>query len=144
MKKIDLENNYNRCPSCGRQAHAFLTEDNQYRVGCLYCGLRHGVSTYVNEVTEEVREKMRHSWNQHCISTPITDSALENLDLPSTGYALVRVSDYYIAHFFTEFSKLAEFCERSDDDAYYIYLMVNGTWQYLGSAYLLWLAKNNL
>jgi Zn ribbon nucleic-acid-binding protein len=144
MKKIDLENNYNRCPSCGRQAHAFLTEDNLYRVGCLHCGLRHGVSTYVDEVTEEVREQMRHAWNQHCLSTPITDSALERLDLLGTGYALVRVNDNYIAHFFTEFSKLTEFCKsRDSDNAYNVYLMIDGTLQCLGSAYLLWLAKNN-
>ena len=144
MKKINLENNYNRCPSCGRQAHGLLSEDKLYRVGCLHCGLGHGVSTYVDEVTEEVREQLRKCWNQHCLSIPISDSALESVDIASTGFALVSAEDNYIAHFFSEFSKLTEFFEsRDSNDAYNVYLMIDGTLQYLGSAYLLWLAKNN-
>ena len=142
MKRIETKNNFNFCPTCGRQAHGILIDDGMYHVGCLHCGLRYGVSTYAYEVSTEVQEQMRHAWNQHCLSTPITDSALESLDLLGTGYALVRVNDNYIAHFFSEFSELAEFCEKSDD-AYNVFLMVEGTLQCLGSTYLLYLAKNN-
>lgn len=144
MKKINLENNYNRCPSCGGQVHGLLSEDKLYRVGCLHCGLGHGVSTYVDEVTEEVREQLRKCWNQHCLSIPISDSALESVDIASTGFVLVNAEDNYITHFFSDFSKLAEFCGRRDcDEAYNIYLMIDGMLQCLGSTYLLYLAKNN-
>ena len=137
QKEANTTIGYNLCPSCGRPAQAILTNDSTYYIGCSVCGLCHGVSTVLDgEVTQETADMLRVQWNRHTLEAIYDTDALEVLGTNGNGYALVRPSDAHMAFFATEFADIKRFLAADDDEAYDVYLMIDGILQPLGSAYL--------
>ncbi len=139
---IDFEQGYNRCPACGRKAQDIMSGDIYY-VGCPYCGMRNGVSTLVEEeLTDDIKGKMRTGWNQKVLKSFFEPEALEVIDLSIGGYVLTTMEDGHIAHTAETMQEVMRYLDLvGDDKSYGIYLHIEGTLQYIGSTFLVWLIK---
>lgn len=145
VNQIKKESGYNSCPKCGRQAYALHTEDGMYSVGCLHCGLKNGVFTLFDEVTQEdVENKMRITWNEKCLKNEYEEDALKAMNLANGGYVIVSNVDGQIVHITEDFSGVEAYLTVVGDSlSFDIYLMNGRRLQHLGSTFLLWLIKQN-
>ena len=138
---INAEEGYNICPRCGRSAYTIHTKDGAYRVGCLECGLHHGVRTLVDEeMTDDLQETMRTQWNKQCLKSAYSECALEQLNLKNGGYVIANTSDGYIVYVSRDFKEVKDYVRDIGDSlSFGVYLNIDGALQYLGTTYLLWL-----
>ena len=138
--------NYNICPTCGREVHTVLDDHGMYRVGCPYCGLRNGVSTFVeDQPTSDDREIMRKAWNNRVLNGHLNEEVRELLCLKEGGFAIVTNQDGCIVHTADNMKDVIQCLELVGDDRNYgIYLHTDGTFQYLGCTYLAWLIQEAL
>ena len=129
---------YNVCPTCGRDAHTILTEDGTYRVGCMYCGLRNGVSTFIEgELTNEDAELMRKCWNKRVVNSFIHEDVRELLRLKTGGLAIVSNRDGVIVDTAETIKDVISFLDLVGDDiSYGVYLHIDGSLQEIGCTYL--------
>lgn len=142
---IDFDHGYNICPACGRKAQDIMVGDIYY-VGCPYRGMRNGVSTLVDEeLTDDVKEQMRAVWNKKVLKSFLDPEALEMLDLNIGGYALTTMDDGHIIHTAEMMGDVMRYLDMAGDDkSYGIYLHIEGTLQYIGSTFLVWLIRQEL
>ena len=96
----EMSRGYNICPHCGRATYETMDGYDTYRVGCAFCGVKHGVITFLDDpITEEVKEAMRREWNRKCLRSSYTDSVLELMGLDEDDFVLSCVSDDSIVNF---------------------------------------------
>lgn len=140
---MNEQQNYNLCPTCGREVHPVLDDYGMYHVGCTYCGLRDGVSTFLEEnLTEEMSDQFRKNWNQRVLKSYLNEEAREILHLTEGGFAIVTNQDGAIVHTADNMNDVMQYLELvGDDKSYGIYLHIDGTLQYIGSTFLVWLIK---
>lgn len=145
-KQMNAEQSYNVCPTCGRAVHPVLDDYGMYHVGCTYCGLRDGVGTFVDgELAEQTKEQFRKNWNQRVLKSYLNEEAREILHLTEVGFAIVSNQDGAIVHTAENMKEVIECLQLiGDDKSYGIYLHIDGTLQYLGCTYLVWLIQQAL
>ena len=131
---------YNVCPRCGRKAYAVQTEDGMYYVGCLFCGFNRGNGTYTDDMSEKFRTARKIAWNQQCIEAEYSAGALENLGMTNGDYVMVRSEDKHIIHRAKTIEDVKEFWALNGANSPFdIYALIEGSLQYLGNSYFLWL-----
>lgn len=142
---IREEQGYNVCPTCGRRAYAVYTEDGTYSVGCVHCGMKNGICTPVTEMTEEMAENLRRSWNKMTLNRFWDYDAREAIGIGTGGYVIATNVDGYIVHSADSIQDVMKYLEYVGDDmSYGIYIHIDGTLQYLGCTFLIWLINQAL
>ncbi len=135
---------YNVCPKCGGSAYTVTTADGMYYVGCVHCGLRHGVSiSTMEEQSDDYREATRLEWNKYCLQSEYSEEALAVLG-GEFVYIVSDPGDNYIVFASHDVKEVKEFFETvAKGTACEMYLLHNGYPEYLGSSFLLWLFKES-
>ena len=139
------EQGYNVCPTCGRRAYALYADDGHYYVGCVYCGLKSGACIHASEMTEDTAENLRQSWNKMTLNRFWDYEGRESIGIGTGGYVIATNADGCIVHSADSMQEVIEYLEYVGDDiSYGIYLHIDGTLQYLGCTYLVWLIQQAL
>lgn len=138
INKITREQNYNICPCCGHPAYAILIDNNIYYVGCIHCGLKHGINAFVeDEVTEEYATQMRKAWNKKCLESEYSVEAMEELGVCNGDYALINNADSEIIHVAKNICEVIQFIKSTENQiSVCIFYMGANMLQYLGSSFL--------
>ena len=111
-KTMIREAGYNICPKCGGQAYAITMDEGVYYVGCLYCGLQHGVSILINnQLTEEIIEQMRIDWNKKCVESLYDEDVIVMLGALNKEYIIVNRADNHILFIARDILELLEFVD---------------------------------
>lgn len=127
---------YNVCPHCGRAPIAIMEDYDTYRVGCAYCGLNHGVITFLDEpLSEEIKETTRKEWNRKCITANFSDGVIELMGMQEEDYVLTWRHDdniECIAHDFDDIIRII----GEDDQFYSVYRVKDNYLEFLGHSEL--------
>ena len=136
---INYEQGLNVCPICGRKAYAVYTDDGIYRVGCLHCGLQHGVGTHAGDLTDEMKDNLRRSWNMKMLGSYIEPEAREALELRNSGYVITTSADGYIVGTVDDMREVMNYLDMVGDDVSHdIYMHNDGTIMNLGTSFFAW------
>ena len=140
------QQNYNICPTCGREVHPVMDDYGIYHVGCIYCGLRDGVSLFLEEeLTEEIIDQFRIRWNKLVLNGYFNEEARAILHLAEGGFAIVSNKDGAIVHTAKNIKEVIECLSLiGDDRSYDIYLNIGGCLQDIGCTYLVWCILNEI
>lgn len=138
MNHVAINDGYNVCPECGRQAYAVMTEDRMYRVGCLHCGLVYGIGTFVeDDVTDEMTENMRRRWNEKCLGADeYSVEALEVIDAREGDYVMVDAQTKEIICIAGSVANARQYVLDHYDKAVDIYLLGSGSLEKMGCSFL--------
>ena len=130
---------YNICPCCGNHAYAILDNTN-YFIGCIHCGMQHGINTLVEgEVTEQYATQMRKAWNMKCLEAEYRMEAMEELGVCNGDYVLIDNADSEIIHVAKNIREVIQFIKSTENQiSVGIFYMGANMLQYLGSSFLVW------
>ena len=134
---VVINDGYNVCPKCGRPAYAVMTEDQMYRVGCLNCGLVHGVVTYIeDDLIEHIQETLRIRWNKRCLdSDEYSIESMEAMDVCEGDYVIVESKSKEIVCFIRSSEAMKQYVQENPDTAFDIYQFMCGQLQFMGCSY---------
>ena len=137
MKLLTKEEGYNACPRCGRFPYEFMDEYDTYEVGCAYCGITNGVTSFLEEpLNEAIREKTKKDWNEKCLKTPYSEDVFDASDIDVGDFVLVRRASGAIAHIVADIAGIVEIL-RTNGEVFDMYVRMDDILQPLDTADLL-------
>lgn len=142
MKIARKEEGYNVCPRCGKAPYEMMGDYETYHVGCSYCGIKNGVTSFLEfPLDDEVRSATQKEWNEQCLKAHYTEEVLDELNIDVGTFVMVSKSNSAIKYIVPSIRRVVDVLKESSD-MLEVYVRVDDTLLHLEYADLLDFALN--